>query len=278
MPLAVIQLAFDPVVRLGPLDIRWQTIGVTAALLVALAIAARRAPYLPPRTPADAEPANPDRQPLRLDDLAYLVLGSVPGAVIGGRLVHGVVYLEAYAGDPGRLLDAGLGSLSLTGAVLGGVLTAGYVARMLAAPVRRWADAAAVPLLVAIGLGKLAQLLGGSGQGLAWDGTWAVAFLGEGPWHSLSAATPSHPAQVYEGVWALLGVALVTRLARRSDRAAGGLFAAALAWFLFGRLIVGLTWRDDALLGPLNAEQLVAGVALATGALAWRRRQRASPP
>ena len=40
--------------------------------------------------------------------------------------------------------------------------------------------------------------------------------------------------------------------------AAGLLFAATLAWFLLGRVLIGFTWRDDALAGPLNGEQAVA--------------------
>jgi len=291
MPRALIEVGFDPLLHLGGLDIRWQTIGLTVALLVALALAARICSYLPPRLSIAAMVAGagpvypavgarpgaemPTSQRLRLDDLAYVVLGVVPGAVVGGRVVHGLVYWDAYAVDPARLLDAGVGSLSLLGAVLGGTLTGGYVASLLAAPVRRWADALAIPLLLAIGLGKLAQFLGGSGQGAAFDGDWAVAFLGSGPWHSLNPALPAHPAQVYEALWALAGIPLLLRvvgagpdLARalpgwlaplsEPPRAAGILFAATLAWFLLGRVLVGFSWRDDLVVGPLNGEQAVA--------------------
>jgi prolipoprotein diacylglyceryltransferase len=292
MPPLVIELSFDPVLHLGSLDIRWQTIGVTLALLAALAVAARIGSYLPPRSvglPADdgalyppaplvsagrlTEPAPSTR--LRLDDLAYIVLGIVPGAVVGGRVVHVLVYWDAYAVDLGRVFDTGLGTLSLLGAVLGGTLTGGYVASLLAAPVRRWADAAALPLLLAIGLGKLAQLLGGSGQGAPFDGAWAVAFLGDGPWHSLNPATPAHPAQLYEALWVLAGIPVALALAGasadvrrvlpaaaqarlRPARTTGALFAVALAWFLLGRVVVGFSWRDDQLAGPLNGEQAVA--------------------
>ncbi|HEY7600598.1 MAG TPA: prolipoprotein diacylglyceryl transferase family protein, partial [Candidatus Limnocylindrales bacterium] len=260
---ALIEVGLDPLLHLGGLEIRWQTIGLTVALLVALALAARIASYLPPRlsvaelAAAPVYPAAPavgarhgsdlpTSQRLRLDDLAYIVLGVVPGAVVGGRIVHGIVYWDAYAADPARLLDGGVGSLSLLGAVLGGALTGGYVASLLAAPVRRWADALSIPLLLAIGLGKLAQLLGGSGQGAAFDGSWAVAFTGSGPWHSLNPAQPAHPAQVYEALWALVGIIVLLRVVgaapdlaralpawlaprREPPRAAGTLFAGTLA-------------------------------------------------
>jgi prolipoprotein diacylglyceryltransferase len=148
-------------------------------------------------------------------------------------------------------------------------------------------DAAAVPLLLAIGLGKIAQLLGGSGQGLPFDGPWAVAFGGGGPWVSTNPDLPSHPSQLYEGLWALVGIPIVLWLTgpRRpprstrvnpwlafAERAApeGRLFANALTLFLAGRVVVGFTWRDDSLVGPLNVEQILAICAVAAVQVAAR--------
>ncbi|CAN5758496.1 N/A [soil metagenome] len=311
-PLGLIEVAFDPLIHLGELSIRWQTIGISVALLVALGVAAAIASHLPrptrraavaedrgpfPDAPSPAVATGADR--LRLDDLAYIVLGSVAGAVLGGRLVHGLVFWDAYAQDPGRLLDPGSGSLSLLGAVLGGTVTAAYVGLLLRAPVRRWADAGAVPLLLVLGLGKLAQFLGGSGQGAPFDGEWAVAFLGPGPWASLNPEVAAHPAQVYESLLMLIGIPIVLgvggpgrdlarilhpalrRLASRV-RGHGRLFAVTFTWFLLGRVLVGFTWRDEPLVGPLNAEQAVAlailvGVVIAVAVRGARRKPAAAP-
>ena len=295
MPIALIELGFDPLLRIGQLTIRWQTIGVTVALLAALAVAAlmapdvssqrpffrRRRPDLRPHFPGAPKiglsGADQSGRRLRLDDMLLIVAGIVPGAVLGGRIAHAIDYLDAYGARPLTLFDPFVGSLSLLGAVLGGLASAVYVARVIDAPARRWADAAAVPLLLALGLGKLAQLLGGSGQGLPFDGPWAVAFAGGGPWVSPNPQLPSHPAQVYEALWLLAGIPAalalagarhvplrVNRLVAWADRSApeGRLFVAALAWFLVGRVLVGSTWRDDPIIGPLNAEQALALVAL----------------
>jgi prolipoprotein diacylglyceryltransferase len=129
-------------------------------------------------------------------------------------------------------------------------------------------------MLLALGLGKVAQLLGGSGQGLPFDGPWAVAFLGDGPWVSTAAQIPSHPAQLYEGTWLLVGLPVLGGLwrARSELRRPGALFVGALCWFLAGRVLIGFTWRDPGLIGPLNAEQLLALITLAaTLGLAFRR-------
>jgi phosphatidylglycerol:prolipoprotein diacylglycerol transferase len=307
VPLALIELNFDPLLRLGALTIRWQTIGVTLALLVALTVAAlmapdvrsqrpffrRREPDLRPLFPAapKVEQAKPLRR-LRLDDLLLILAGIVPGAVVGGRLFHVLDYWSFYSSNPQKIFDPVTGSLSLLGAVLGGLLTASYVARMIEAPVRRWADAAAVPMLLALGLGKLAQLLGGSGQGLPFDGAWAVAFVGSGPWVSPNAQIPSHPSQIYEGLWMLAGIPLVLRIAGQrfkpirvnrlvawTDRTAreGALFAGALGWFLLGRLVVGYTWRDEQIVGGLNVEQTLALISMMVALLVYAAVERRMP-
>jgi len=201
----------------------------------------------------------------RADDIAFVVLAAVPGAVVGGRLIHGLVYLDLYATQPAALLDLGRGSLSLVGAVIGGTLTAAYVCRLLGASLRSWADAAAVPLLLAIGLGKLAMVLGGAGQGQPFDGSWALAFGGGYSWTSAAAATPAHPSQVYEGLWALaavlLWVVLRGRLAVQS-RGTGLPFLGAVGWWLLGRFLVAFTWRDPPLFVGLGGEQMATLVTL----------------
>jgi prolipoprotein diacylglyceryltransferase len=246
LALAAIDLAFDPFLRLGELQLPWRAVGVALAVLVALAVALVLA----------------RRLGLRSDDLLFIVVGIVPGAVIGGRLVHGLVFLDAYRADPLALADPARGSLSLLGAVLGGSLTGAYIASRLEGPVGGWADAAAAPLLIAIGLGKFAQALAGSGQGIPADLAWALSFTGPGPWGSPLPGVAAHPSQIYEGLWALAGAGLapllMRRAAERGTLGLGRVFLAALAWWLTGRIIVATTWRDPRLIAGLDAEQILA--------------------
>lgn len=268
----MIEIWFDPLIVLGPVTVSWQAIGIALSLLVALSVAA----LIGGRHAA----------PARLDDLAYIALAIIPGAVVGGRLVHAIVYWPAYSAETWRLANPDVGSLSLLGAVLGGALTGGYVARLLGGSVGRWATGASLPMLLALGLGKIAQFLGGSGQGLPFDGPWAVAFMGPGPWISAAPEMPSHPSQLHEAAWLLLGAAILLRPAARATnldpRAGRLLFGFALGWFLAGRVLVGFTWRDERIAGLLNAEQLLALAALALLLLValvlrirtWYRRRR----
>jgi prolipoprotein diacylglyceryltransferase len=287
----VITLQFDPTVDIAGRPIRWETIALAAIIVVALILAGLRAGRANRRTD------DPALVRLRRDDLLYIVVGALPGAIIGGRLLHGLDFLDYYlrVSQPSALLDPARGTLSLLGAVVGGTVTALYVGWLIGAPLRRWLDVAIVPLLLGIGLGKLAEVLGGGGQGTVTDVPWALSFAGGGPWRSLGADLPAHPSQVYEGAWALLGLlvvgvftvpavwrALPDELRNRSgvtitereraranvdvvedrplaDGAAPGLlFVAGLAWFALGRVVIGFTWRDEPVVAGLGMEQLAA--------------------
>ncbi len=247
---AVIVLDFDPWLRVAGLSIRWQAIALTVVIALSLALLA----WSLRRLEGGA----------RVDDVAFVVLGILPGAVVVGRFVHGLDYVGAYGAEPLALFDLSRGSLSLVGAVLGGALAAVYVGRALHVPVGRWAAAAAIPLLLAIGLGKLAMVLGGAGQGAPFGGDWALAFGGDWAWTSTAPGIPAHPSQVYEGLWALAGILFLLAVARLArDRVRGGTWLLiALAWWLAGRFVVAFTWRDEPVVGPFGGEQLATLVAL----------------
>jgi prolipoprotein diacylglyceryltransferase len=146
---------------------------------------------------------------------------------------------------------------------------------------------AVFPLLLALGAGKLAQVLGGDGQGLPTDLAWATAYAGDGPWGSLAPDVPSHPAQVYEGIATLLLLQVMAVLAARGALRAGDGSALLVGLGLWALLRAGVatTWRDAPVVGPLVVEQLVAlGLATACGVILlvgwWQRRagQAAGPP
>jgi len=265
VPTAVIAFDFDPLLHVGDGAVRWETIGVAGSIFAALVLAGLAVRSLE----------------LRLDDLLFVVLGIVPGAVVGGRLGYVFLHPDWFGLDPGRILDPGVGSLELTLAVVGGAMTGAAVAVLLDGQPGRWLHAATLPTLVALAGGKLATVLGGRGQGLPWDGDLATAYVGAGPWGSLAPALPSHPSQLYEGLLTLgvlivvMGLLTVPAVRRPDGRA----FLVALAVWGLARAIVAATWRDPVAAGPFRLEQVldlgvVVGSAVLLGLLAIRRRRR----
>lgn len=280
VPTAFITFHFDPNLHLGDRLIRWETLAIGGSVLVALVLTAIIAGRI--RLPQLAHHQASTLRHLRRDDLLLVVLGVVPGAVLGGRLDYVLLHLDYYAANRAAILDPANGGLALSGAVLFGSLTGALVARLFDEPLGYWFNLAAAPLLLVLGLGKAALALGGTGQGLPSTINWATRYLGTGPWGSLGPEIPSHPAQVYEA----LGVALVLFLVtlawdggafRSGD---GRAFPLALGGWAAIRVGAATTWRDLPVWGPLRTEQVVdLGVAL-LALVVWvvivRRSRRAA--
>jgi prolipoprotein diacylglyceryltransferase len=261
----VIGLSFSPILAVGGLVVRLETLAGAAAIFLALLLAlviARRTPVdlsLPPGAPSpDPEDDGPNR--LRADDLLYIVVAAFPGAVVGGRLGYALLHLDYYGANPGALLDINQGGLQLSLGVVGGLLTASAVAALLGAPLGRWLHALTLPLLFLLAGTKAAMILGGSGQGLPWSGDFATAYLGDGPWGSLAPALSAYPAQAIEALvalatllfaWWLMAVGL---FARRS----GAVFFLGLGLWAAGRAVVASEWRDPVAVGPLRVDQAIS--------------------
>ena len=255
---AVIDLTFDPVLRLGAFEVRVATVLLAVVILAGLLIAARigrltpqSGPYVPP-------------PPLRPDDIPLLVLGIVPGAVIGGRLDYVLVHLDYYLANPGAIVDPAQGGLNLGLGVVGGILGGLVIARLVGASADRWMHASALAVLFVLAAGKVASVLSGEGQGLPSDLPWATAYHGPGPWGSLGPAIASHPSQAYEAltttiVLAVIGLALLAGAFGRKD---GSVLLAAVALWALGRAVVVFTWRDAAVAGPFRAEHLILAVVI----------------
>ena len=165
MPIAVLTFGFDPIAHpFGDVTVRWGVIALAGVLIASLVL-----------TGLLARAAG-----LRLDDLAFIAIGAVPGAVVGGRLGYVLLHWDWFGSHVGAIPDPSVGSLELGLGVLGGVLTAAYVARLLGAPVGHWLHVAIGPLLFALGAGKLTMVLTGAGQGTPSQVDWATAYVGPG--------------------------------------------------------------------------------------------------
>ncbi len=263
MPSADLSFSFDPVLRLSETaSVRVETIALAIVLFIGLLLLAW---------------ASSRRPGLRIDDLVFIVIGAVPGAILGGRLGYVLDHLDFYRANVSAILDPAQGGLSLTLAVPFGLLTGAAIAHLLGAPAGRWLHAAALPLLFVLSAGKLVGILGGSGQGLPTDLAWATSYVGPGPWGSLAAEVPSHPSQVYEAVTvgiAVLVLGLISRLpvVRRGD---GTAVFAALGLWAVARFIAATTWRDPVTFGPLRVEQLLLIVVMIVAVTGFLLRARA---
>jgi phosphatidylglycerol:prolipoprotein diacylglycerol transferase len=270
---AVVTFSFDPVLRLSDTSsVRYETIALAIVLFIGLALAAWIGSGTP--TPGPYVPA----PGLRVDDLVFIVVGAVPGAILGGRLGYVLDHLDYYWLNAGAIFDPAQGGLSLALAVPMGMLTGGFIGWLLGAPVVRWMHALALPLLFVLGAGKVVGILGATGQGGPSDLIWATAYAGPGPWGSLGAEVPAHPSQLYEAVLvaaAIGGLWLAGSRVEFVARRDGAAIFVALGLWAVARVLVGFTWREPPIVGPFRTEQLLALVALAVAVIGLVERARA---
>ncbi len=288
-PRAIIELAFDPIVRIGDFSVRLDTIGAALVVFLTLVIAL----FVAHATPVDLiKPADaPGEVPvelnwLRADDLLYIAVAALPGAAVGARLGYWLLHWDFYQANPGALLDLTQGGLQLSLGVVGGVITASIVAALLGAPLGRWLHAMTIPMLLGLAAGKAVMALGGTGQGQLSDASWATAYTGPGPWGSLAPQLAAHPAQIYEAL-ATLAVVIIVAWVLAFDAFPGrngGAFLFAIGTWAIARAIVAATWRDPEVLGPLRMDQVISiaiaavsyGLMLLIGAVAVVRGRRAA--
>jgi prolipoprotein diacylglyceryltransferase len=301
---AVIAFNFDPTIAPFGLTVRLETLALAGVVFLILALAALGAGRLRARHEADpVDAAARDAGRLRRDDLILIAFGAVPGAVVGGRLDYGLIHFDYFSLDPSRLVDPAQGGLALSLAVVAGTASAIAVARLLAAPVGCWLHVASGPLLVGLGLGKLAMVLGADGQGRFSDAGWATVYHRPGPWQGPNAGVPALPSQALEGGLVLVAAVLILavpfalrfRLRRWRQIVRPGMAPRRDWWLLTGyrrfltavclwsvaRFVAAFTWRDAPVAGSVGAEQLVlravfaaaAAVLIGAAVVGWRRRR-----
>jgi prolipoprotein diacylglyceryltransferase len=277
--LASVRLDFDPSTSIFGLSLRLETLALAGVILVVLLLAAIGAGRAGAGAAAPDDAARAALPKLRRDDLILIAFGAVPGAVVGGRLDYALLHLDYYRATSGAITDPAQGGYGLALAVVLGTLTAIAVANLLAAPISRWLGVASVPVLLGLGLGKLAMALGGEGQGAYSSASWATSYMHSGDWGSLNPTFPAVPSQLIEGGLVLAAAIVVIVLPfplRLRIRRWGPLvrpgFAPRHDWrYLTGwrryvtvlglwaaaRFAVAFTWRDAQVYRSLDVEQII---------------------
>ncbi len=268
---AIVTFQFPATFAVAGMNVRWETLIGAVAVFLVLLVALSSARGTPvdlsvaadwPSPRADIEGPNH----LRADDLLYIAVAALPGALAGGRLGYALIHLDYYGANPGALLDVTRGGLELSMGVVGGAITASIVVLLLGAPLGRWLHALAIPLLMLLALVKVAMVFGGSGQGVPSDFSLATQYVGPGPWGSLAPGIPSLPSQAMEALGTVLagGVAWYFAGVGMFRRRNGAAFFLAVGLWALVRALVAATWRDPAVVWTLSAAQVLAlGLAIA---------------
>src|SRR2546422_8676600 len=120
VPFALIAFDFDPFLHLGDRAVRLETLALAGVALLAIIVVAILGGGTRPDR-AWVPDAEPDEH-LRRDDLLFIVLGIVPGAVVGGRLGYVLLLWDYYSTHTSAITDPAQGNLELSLGLLAGAL------------------------------------------------------------------------------------------------------------------------------------------------------------
>ena len=203
-------------------------------------------------------------------DMVYnTAIFGIIGGIIGARLVHVFDNWDVYGSDPGRIIAIWNGGIGLWGGILGGWMGGAVYAYFKKAPVGKLMDIAAPAMFVGQSIGRIGDIINGEHMSRALDAGWG--------WYYTHPASPGrfgaeriygdperavHPTVVYEIIWNMIGLVLITRL-KGKLQPAGAIWMVYLTWYSIGRFGIQFLRLDDVKFWGLQEAHLIAIMVLA---------------
>ncbi len=225
------------------LEIRWYGILMACAIITAVLLAMR----------------NARKMGLSEDVIADIALWGIPGGVIGARLYYVIFEWSSYQGDIWAMLNIRAGGLAIHGGIIGGVLLGGGYVLLKKHPFWKYADVAAISLIIAQAIGRWGNFMNNEAHGGPTDLPWGILVDGQ----------RVHPTFLYESLWNL-GVFAFLMWYNPRKKADGEVFCLYLALYSLARVFIEGLRTDSLMLGPVRVAQLVSLLLIAGGlALRW---------
>lgn len=262
----MIDLAFDPDLRVGPLLVAWHALfavlGIATGAFLAVRLGRSRVPE---------------------DRMWAVVAWAVATGFVGARALHVIERWDSFARDPARVLAIGDGGLSNLGAIVAGAVAVYLAGFRYRAPVGFLADVAGCVAGLGLGIGRVGDVINGEHHAVACAGLpWCVRYTHP---NTLGQRDPVHPAVAYELVIDLVIAALLWWLRPRAIGRApeGRLLMGFFALYGAARFLLGFLRLDPLVLDGLRQQQVVAlgllavGTSVLVGSLAGLARPRREP-
>ncbi len=223
----MIEIGIDPILfAAGPFIVSWHSLFIVIAIAVGVWLSARLVV----------------KAGLSADRLYSIALWGVPGGIIGARLVHVIDYWGYYSANPVAILAIWEGGLAIWGGILGGTITALIFARIKGFPIARYADRAALGLILAQAIGRIGDVINGEHISTTTGLPWGVVYT-----HPNSPAyglPPVHPAVAYELLMDLFIFGILWKVLGRI-RPDGSLFLLYLTLYSIGRFFLSFLRLDS---------------------------------
>lgn len=251
----------DPVVfSIGPLSVRWYGLIITCGMILAVLLAIR----------------NGKIEKVRSDDIVDLALYLIVFGVIGARLYYVIMKLDSYIATGGsfwqnlgqtlyNVVAVWEGGLAIYGGIIAGFITAVIYARKKHIRFPVIADIVAPSLFVGQLIGRWGNFVNVEAHGGETTLPWRMGILTSvDGGQTFLTEQYVHPTFLYESLWNLIGLILVT-LFYRKKKYHGQIWLFYMTWYGFGRMLIEGLRTDSLYVGNMRISQFVGFVSFVTG-------------
>jgi phosphatidylglycerol---prolipoprotein diacylglyceryl transferase len=207
------------------------------------------------------------------EHISGMAIWAILGALIGARAWQ-VFFFEwaYYSTHLGEMIAIWNGGLSIQGGLVGGFLGGGFYTWKNKIKFWEFADIVAPGIILGQAVGRIACLLNGDAFGSPTGSTFGLIYP-EGTFaYDVYGSQPLWPAEVWEGQWDLIVLALLF-LIRMRKVPTGYIFLTYNILYSFGRFMLEFLRGDSDRFGGLTAAQWTSLVVIALAAvvMVWLR-------
>ena len=244
------------------IDVNWYGLIITCGMILAVLYALWHAKH----------------EGVKSDHIIDLALALIFCGVIGARLYYVIMEFDQYLVGGGTFLQnlGGTlynciaiwnGGLAIYGGIIAGFLAALAVARAKRIPFPVIADIAGPAVMVGQIIGRWGNFVNVEAYGAETTLPWRMGVLysfNDGV--SFVSEKFVHPTFIYESLWNLLGLILITYFYKKK-KFHGQMFLSYMTWYGFGRMLIEGLRADSLYVGSIRISQLVGFVTFVVGAV-----------
>lgn len=244
------------------IDVNWYGLIITCGMMLAVLYALWHAKH----------------EGVKSDDIIDLALVLIFCGVIGARLYYVIMEFDQYLVSGGtfwqnlggtlyNIIAIWNGGLAIYGGIIAGFLSAMVVAYVKKIPFPVIADIAGPAVMVGQIIGRWGNFVNVEAYGAETTLPWRMGVLysfNDGV--SFVAEKFVHPTFLYESLWNLLGLILITCLYKKK-KFHGQMFLTYMTWYGFGRMLIEGLRTDSLYVGSIRISQLVGFVTFVVGGI-----------